>query len=88
MKGNRIIILLSLQKVQWSKLHINKMGIERTRLLVLDYIYWISINADIETTIKNFSVCFHFQMTQLKDRLLPHKIPGRPWKSARADIFP
>ena len=32
-------------------------------------------------------MCLDFQETQLKDKPLSHKIPGRPCKFLRADIF-
>ena len=63
------------------------MGIEETRLLACKSIYWIGINADIETHIKNFSTCLEFQHMQSKGKLIHCKIPGRPWEVVNRDMF-
>ena len=49
LKGRQIIILKELQKQVMDQLHTNHMGIEKTRLLAYESIYWIGINTDIET---------------------------------------
>ena len=43
-----------------NQLHSNHMGIEKTRLLACKSIYWIGINADIETHIKTVQHIFNF----------------------------
>ena len=87
MKGERIIIMESLQGKVLNHQHMNHMGIEKTRLLACKSIYWINMNADIKDAVKNCPTCFDFQATQLKHKTISHKIPGRPWESIRADIF-
>ena len=52
LKGRCIIIPNSLRQQVLNQLHINHMGIEKTKLLVHKCVYWHSINADIETYIK------------------------------------
>ena len=44
MKGRRIIIPAVLQNKTLKQLHLNHMGIEKTRLLVGESIYWINMN--------------------------------------------
>ena len=46
MKGRKIIIPATLQKEpeQW---HVHEMGIEKTRLLACESVYWINVNGDI-----------------------------------------
>ena len=63
------------------------MGIEKTGLLACEYIYWISISADIENTNKVTPVCLDFQEAQPKNMILLHKIAGRFWESVGAEIF-
>ena len=57
MKSRRRLIPVSPQKTVLHQLHTNHMGIEKTRLLVHESIYWININDDIENVID-------FQSTQ------------------------
>ena len=51
MKDRITITPVSLQKGTLDQLHVNHNGIEKTRLLAHESIYWININADIEYAI-------------------------------------
>ena len=48
LKGKHIIIPNSLKEQVLGQLHTNHMGIEKTKLLAWECVYWPSINADIE----------------------------------------
>ena len=63
------------------------MGIETTKLLALESVYWSSINADIKNYIKFCATCLEFQQTHPKERIIHHKIPLRPWEVFSADVF-
>ena len=63
------------------------MGIEKTKLLACESVYWSSINADIKRYIKQCAMCLEFQQTQPKEKIIHHDIPLRPWEVAGADIF-
>ena len=52
MNGSHIIIPEILKPQVLDQLHINHMGIEKTKLLVCKSIYWANINNDIESFIK------------------------------------
>ena len=86
-KGRIIIIPTSLQKNTLDQFYINHIGIENMRLLTCKSIYWISPNADIEDTIKNFPLYLNFQAIQSKDRNLSQEISEKLWKSLGTDIF-
>ena len=45
------------------------MGIEKTKLLACESIYWVNSNDDIENYIKNYATCLTFQQTQPKDKI-------------------
>ena len=51
MKGKRIIISVSLQYKLLNQLHINHIGIEKTRLQTCESIYWINMKSDIEEMV-------------------------------------
>ena len=63
------------------------MGIEKTKLLACEYVYWSHINADIEKYIEQCATCLEFQQTQPKGKIIHCNIPLRPWEVVRADIF-
>ena len=50
LKGRCIIMLNSLREQVLNQLYTNHMGIEKTKLLARECVYWPSINADIKNT--------------------------------------
>ena len=62
------------------------MGKEK-KLLACESVYWLNINDDIESHIKNCTTCLTFQQTQLKDKLIHHDNQAKPWEVIGADIF-
>ena len=58
------------------------MATEKIRLLARESIYWVNIYTDIE-------VVQHLECktTPLKDKLIPHEIPDKPWETVGADIL-
>ena len=71
LKGRHIVIPNSLKQQVLIQLHINHMGIEKTKLLACESVYWSSINADIENYIKHCATCLEFQQTQPKEKNHP-----------------
>ena len=63
------------------------MGIEKTKLLTHESVYWVNINTDIEKHIKGSNTCLEFQQMQPKEKIIHHDIPLRPWEVLGADIF-
>ena len=86
LKG-RHIITNSLKQQVLNQLHINHMGIEKTKLLAHECVYWHSINTDIEKYIKQCVTCLEFQQTQPKEKIIHHEVPLRPWEAVGADVF-
>ena len=48
LKGRHVVIPESLKKQALDQLHLNHMGIDKTKLLTCESIYWININNDLE----------------------------------------
>ena len=63
------------------------MGIEKTKLLTHDSVFWSNINANIEAYIKHCATCLEFQQMQPKEKITHHDIPLRPWEVVGADVF-
>ena len=66
-KGRCTVIPDTLQKQALEQLHISHMGMENTKFLACESIYWPGINSDIEKYIKNCSMCLEFQQMQPKE---------------------
>ena len=63
LKGRHKVIPNSLRQQILEQLHTNHVGIEKTKLLAHESVYWSSINADIENYIINCATCLEFQQT-------------------------
>ena len=87
MKGRHIIIPQDLKQQVLDQLHVNHMGIEKTKLLMCKTVYWVNINNNIENHVKNCSTCLEFQQTQPKEKIIHHVIPLRPWEVLGPDVF-
>ena len=87
LKGRHIIIPTSLRQQILEQLHINHMGIKKTKLLACQSVYQPSINADIDNFIKNCTTCLHSQQMQPKEKISYHDIPLHPWEVIGVDIF-
>ena len=87
LEGRHIVIPDRLKQQVLTQLHINHMGIEKTKLLAHESVFWHNINADIESYIKLCATCLEFQQMQPKEKITHHDIPLRPWEVVGADIF-
>ena len=50
-------------------------------------LFWVNINRDIEEMVKSSAPCQHNQKLNLKEPLMPHDIPQKPWHTLGCDIF-
>ena len=60
MKGRCVVIPLVLKTHELDQLHVNYMGMENTKLLGCESVYWGNINDDIERHIKIAPHTLHF----------------------------
>ena len=86
-KGKQIIVPETMQKDIIHQLHRGHLGVEKTRLLVRDTVYWPKINSDIEKLVKSCSVCQEDQDANRKEPMLPSEIPARAWQIIGTDLF-
>ena len=87
MKCRHIIIPQELKQQVLDQLHLNYMGIKKTKLLTCKSVYWVNINNDMENHIKNYNMCLEFQQTQPKAKMIHHDMSLRPWVVLGTDIF-
>ncbi|CAC5383949.1 unnamed protein product [Mytilus coruscus] len=67
LKGEKIIIPTSMRKNMLNKLHEGHFGIEKTRKLARDSIFWPGINAQITDFISKCSVCLESRRSNTKE---------------------
>ena len=78
-KGCQVIIPEPLQEDILNQLHESHMGIEKTRRLARQSVYWPGMNDDISQMIKRCGICQELQPSNHKEPLIPHEIPSTPW---------
>ena len=88
LKGERIVIPVSMKQDILQQLHHAHQGIEKNKLRARDAVYWSNINSDIEQMVASCPVCQEHLSSKQKEALLPHEVPNRPWEVALgADLF-
>ena len=63
------------------------MDIGKTRILVPELGYWVSMNTDIKYAVKQHTTCTEYQQMEQQERVVPYEIQCRPRKVITADIF-
>lgn len=86
-KGKQILIPETLRDDIMQKLHYSHMGIEKTRRLSRESVFWPNINKDIEKTCKQCPLCQEFQNKNKKEPLEPLEVPSQPWQYVSSDMF-
>jgi transposase InsO family protein len=86
-KGRQVLVPEPIRADILQQLHQSHMGIEKTRRLAHDSVYWPRINQDIESLVKKCEVCQENQPKQRNEPLEPHDIPTKPWMKLASDMF-
>ena len=86
-KGSRILIPPTMHKELLKHLHIGHQGIEKTRMLARETIYWPDMNKDIEKLCQNCTVCQEHMESNKREPIIPHQQPGKAWQFIASDLF-
>lgn len=89
LKGDRIIIPVSMRKEMLKRVHEGHLGIEKQKRVARDAIYWPNMNRDIEESVQGCSVCQKYRPAQGKESFSTEeeKIKWGPWEKVGADLF-
>ena len=86
-KGKQVLIPESMQNEILSQLHVAHQGIEKTRKLARESVYWLNINKQIETLCKMCETCQKYQTANEKEPLITHEVPSKKWQFIATDLF-
>ena len=86
-KGKQVIIPNALRSDILHQLQEAHLGIEKTRLLMRESVYWPNIYKDIEMMVKRCAICQESQTEHRQQPLLAHDVPSTPWKKVASDLF-
>ena len=69
------------------KVHSFRLGIEGCLRRAREVFYWPCMNAEIKDYTLKCDICNSFKPEQLREPLMPHEIPSRPWQRVATDLF-
>lgn len=68
-------------------LHKGHLGIEKTRRLARQTVYWAGMNHDIAELINDCATCLTYHNRQQKEPLLTEMRVEHPWEKIGTDLF-
>jgi hypothetical protein len=86
-RGNCVIVPAAMQKEMLELIHEGHLGVEKSRALARQALYWPGMSDDIAKTVTSCETCITFRASQQKEPLMCHDVPGRPWQKLGADIM-
>ena len=78
-KGRQLIIPRSMQSNVLNLIHESHLGIEKCKARARSIIYWPGMSRDIHDTVATYTTCLTHRHKNLKEPMIPHAIPARPW---------
>nr|CDJ86255.1 RNA-directed DNA polymerase (reverse transcriptase) and Integrase domain containing protein [Haemonchus contortus] len=84
--SNRLVIPKSLQRRVLQALHKAHPGQTRMKMLARSYVYWPSMEADIEKLVRNCATCAQQAKDPVKTELQSWPKPLTPWTRVHADF--
>ena len=81
MKGDRLITPYSLRDEMLEK------GVEKCLSRAREGLFWPNISKNIKEKVASCGVCNKYRNYQVKEPLLPHPVPDRPWQVLAVDMF-
>jgi hypothetical protein len=85
--GERLLVPTSLRAEMLQVIHESHLGMQKCKARAREVLYWPGMSADIEAIVRKCEICTAMRPDQVKEPLLPHEIPDRPWKKIAADIM-
>ena len=86
-KGKQVLIPETMQNEILKQLHVAHQGIEKTRKLARESVYWLNISKHIETMCKTCETCQKYQNANQKEPLIAHEVPSKKWQFIATDLF-
>ena len=83
-RGERIVVPRSQCQTLKEKIHSSHLGIDGCLRRAKEYIYWPNMSQEIRDFIFR---CRTFETSNIREPLMSHEVPDRPWAKIGTDIF-
>lgn len=85
--GHRVIVPGALQKNILKELHMTHLGIVKMKSFARSYVWWPSLNEEIEELCKSCIVCSKFRSSPPRTELRPWPVPDAVWERLHMDFL-
>ena len=86
LRGNRIVIPVSLQPEILEKLHSAHQGVHKCRQRAQQSVWWLGLNHQLTDLVYNCQKCCKDRI-QHPEPLIPSEFPSLPWQKLATDLF-
>ena len=86
-RGERVIVPTKLRSEMKTKLHSSHMGAEACLRRARECFFWPGMSAEIRKLVAQCETCSAFGTSYLKETLMPHELPSRPWQKIAVDLL-
>ena len=86
-KGERIVVPKKLQSEMLQHIHSSHLGIEKCKRRARDVLFWPGMTSQIQDIVSHCQIRCTYQRNNMKEPLLPHEVPKRPWSLVGAYLF-
>lgn len=85
--NDKVLVPTKLRLTMLKKIHESHLGIEKCKLLARQVLYWPNMSKDIEYFVLKCQVCEKYRRSNVREPMLSHPVPSRPWERISADIL-
>ena len=86
-KGHNFLDPPKLRSDTLSKLQVSHQGLEKTKRLTRQCIFWPGTATQIEDMVTKCPTCLQHQKANCKEPSLAHQLPMHPWQRVSIDLF-
>ena len=87
LKGERILVPSKMRNRILKNLHEGHLGIEKTKQLAREFVFWPGMNAEIADKVSSCSICLENRNSNQKEPMKLSEIPDLPWEAVGTDLF-
>ena len=85
--NHKMIVPEQLSPEMLKRIHESHLGIEKSKRRARDILDWPNMNGQISDLIANCSSCLKHRKNNVKEPLIQHEVPDRPWQKIACDLF-
>jgi len=86
-RGERVVVPVSQRRTLKEKLHSSHLGIDGCLRRARESLFWPNMAQEVKDYISTCDVCRKYEMANMKETLISHEVPDRPWSKIGTDLF-